>query len=148
MTDVGRAAVVTVGAATAALIADRVAKTAIERTLGEGEAARGPLGIHLHRVSNTRGVLGSPVGSDGTGLLVGAALAGGIAGAGVLLRRPALLQIGTGLVAGGIAANLIDRARGRGVTDFLPSPLGVLNLGDVALGAGIACAIVGIALRR
>jgi hypothetical protein len=33
------------------------------------------------------------------------------------------------------------------VTDYLPTPLGVLNAADVLIGAGIAIAGIGVALR-
>jgi lipoprotein signal peptidase len=46
-----------------------------------------------------------------------------------------------------MAANLVDRAAGGGVTDFLHSPLGVLNAADVAIGAGILLGGIGMAIR-
>lgn len=148
--DVGRAALITAGAAAATFAVDHGLKVAVEHALDEGEHASGPLGIQLIRRTNDRGMTGS--GDDGThaGVLVaaGGALALGIAGAGVLARRPLAVQLGAGLVAGGMAANLVDRAIGPGVTDYLPSPLGVLNAADVAIGTGIIIAGLGLAVRR
>ncbi len=51
------------------------------------------------------------------------------------------------MVAGAMAANLLDRATKGSVTDLLPSPLGVLNVADVALGVGIVLGGLGMALR-
>lgn len=149
MTGVGRAVLVTAGAATAVLVADRVAKVAVERTLDEGQHVRGPLGIHLRRTTNARPITGGRPGDAELPVVLAAAaaLAIGIAGAGVALRRPAALQIGAGMMAGGMAANLVDRARGDGVTDFLRYPGGVLNLADLALAAGFACAGLALAVR-
>lgn len=149
MTGVGRAALVTAGAAAATLAVDRAVKVAVERTLDEGEQVRGPLGIRVRRQPNLRGIAGSDPGSSANMalLLAGGALALGIAGAGTMLRRPTMLQVGAGMVAGAMSANLIDRARQGSVTDYLPSPLGVLNAADVALGAGIALGGLGMALR-
>ncbi len=149
MTGVGRAALITAGAAAATFTVDRAFKVAVEHALDEGEQVRGPLGIRIRRQPNEHGIAGSdPNGTTHAGLLVaGGALALGIAGAATMLQRPTMLQVGAGMVAGAMAANLVDRALTGSVTDFLPSPLGVLNAADVALGAGIVLGGLGMALR-
>lgn len=149
MTGVGRAALITAGAAAATIAVDRALKVAVEHALDEGEQVRGPLGIRIRRQHNEHGIAGSDQGS-GTNLallVAGGALAFGIAGAATMLGRPTMLQVGAGMVAGAMAANLVDRAMQGSVTDFLPSPLGVLNAADVALGAGIVLGGMGMALR-
>jgi lipoprotein signal peptidase len=139
VTDVGRAALITAGAAASTLVVDRVLKAAVEHGLDEGAHAS-PLGIPVTRRTNGRGM--SPV-----LIAAGSALAIGIAGAATLARRPTLVQVGGGLVAGGMLANLTDRALSGDVTDFLPSPLGVLNGADVAIAAGLVLAGTGLVLR-
>lgn len=148
-TGVGRAALITAGAAATTIAVDRALKVAVEHTLEQGEQVRGPLGIRIRRSVNDRGVAGAERGSaTGVALLAaGGTLALGIAGAGALLHRPVALQVGAGMVAGGMAANLVDRAFQGHVTDFLPTPLGVVNGADVAIGAGLAIAGIGLALR-
>lgn len=149
MTGVGRAALITAGAAAATIAVDRALKVTVEHALDEGEQVRGPLGIRIRRQHNEHGIAGSDQGSGANValLLAGGALAFGIAGAATMLRRPTMLQVGAGMVAGAMAANLVDRAMQGSVTDFLPSPLGVLNAADVALGAGIVLGGLGMALR-
>ncbi|MCW2920665.1 MAG: hypothetical protein JWL76_539 [Thermoleophilia bacterium] len=149
MTGVGRAALITAGAAAATIAVDRVLKVAVEHTLDEGEQVNGPLGIRIRRQPNRHGIAGADQGSGANLalLLAGGALAVGIAGAGTMLRRPTMLQVGAGMVAGAMAANLVDRAMHGSVTDYLPSPLGVVNAADVALGAGIVLGGLGMALR-
>jgi len=128
----------------ATFVVDHAVKAVVERTLDEGERGSGPLGLDVQRITH-RDALG---GSGSVAMLAaGAALAVGIGGAGVLVRRPALAQIGAGMVAGAMLANVADRVLGGGVTDFLPTPLGVINVADAAIGAGIALAGLGLLLR-
>jgi lipoprotein signal peptidase len=131
----------TAGAATAAFAVDRASKLVVEHTLEEGERADGPLGTSIVRRSNA-----GPHAL--AGVVAGGALAAGIAAAGSSLRRPALLQLGAGMVAGAMLGNVVDRVTGdRAVTDFLPTPLGVLNAADLLLGAGIVLGGIGMAIR-
>jgi lipoprotein signal peptidase len=152
--DVGRAALITAGAAATTFAVDRALKVAVEHGLDEGEQATGPLGIHLIRRTNGRGIGGSEQGGGtNAGLLAaGSALTLGIAAGGAWLGRGggpwnAALMAGAGLIVGGMAGNLFDRASEGRVTDFLPSPLGVLNAADLAIGAGIVLGGLGMALR-
>lgn len=145
MTGVGRAAAITAGAALATMAVDRASKLVVERSLAEGEPARGPFGIRIRRITNDRPLAGV---GGGALLAAGAALAVGAAVTGTALRRPLLLPLGGGILAGAMGANLIDRATRGGVTDFLVSPLGVVNAADLALGAGIVLAGMGLAVRR
>jgi lipoprotein signal peptidase len=137
--DVGRAALITAGAAATTFVVDRALKVAVEHGLDEGAHAR-PLGIPITRRTNQHEMSPALIAAGG-------ALALGIAGAATLARRPTLLQAGAGLVAGGMLANLADRAPDHAVTDFLPSPLGVLDGADVAIAAGIVLAGTGLVLR-
>jgi lipoprotein signal peptidase len=141
MTTIARAALITAAAATATFAVDRSLKVAVERGLDEGERADGPFGTRIVRRTNDR-----PYGMAMTA--AGGALAVGVAGAGSAFRRPAMLQVGAGMVAGAMLGNLVDRVTGdRAVTDYLPTPLGVLNAADVLIGAGIVIAGLGVALR-
>jgi lipoprotein signal peptidase len=157
MTGLGTAALVTGGAVAATIAIDRALKVGVEHALDEGEQVSGPFGIRIRRQTNDHGIAGREAGSqhDGALLAAGGALALAIAGAGAWFGRGGglagrTLQVGAGLVAGGMAANLVDRASGGGVTDFLPSPLGVINGADAALGAGLlvgGAGILGLVLR-
>ncbi|MCB0877756.1 MAG: signal peptidase II [Thermoleophilia bacterium] len=150
MTGVGRAALITAAAAGATIAVDRIAKVAVEHALAPGEQASGPFGTRIVRRSNGGGVAGSERGSTAGRALVagGGLLALGIAGAGVALHRPWPLQVGAGMVAGAMAANLVDRATGdHAVTDFLATPLGVVNGADLLLGAGLVLGGIGLAIR-
>lgn len=140
MSPLGRAALVTAGAATATIAVDRALKAGVERTLDERERASGPLGVTLLRTTNRSE---NSVGA----LAAGGFLAVAIAGAAMVLRQSTAVQLGAGMVAGGMAANLVDRASGDGVTDFLPTPLGVINAADAAIAAGLVVAGIGLALR-
>ena len=140
-----------VAAAATAITVDRALKTAVEHSLDEGEQARGPLGVQILRRTNTGDIAGTDTvgaGASGALLAAGGVLALGIAAAGVLARRPIGIQIGTGLVAGGMFSNLADRAVSGSVTDMLPTPFGVLNGADVAIGAGILLGGIALAVRR
>src|SRR4051794_13774923 len=100
--DVGRAAMITAGAAAGTFAVDRALKAVVEQRLDEGEHAR-PLGIRVVRRTNTQPMSPALV-------VAGTALALGLAGAAALARRPVLVQVGGGLLAGGMLANLADRA--------------------------------------
>ncbi len=150
MSGIGRAALATAAAATATFAVDRASKLAVEHSLAPGERARGPLGLPLVRRTNRQGVAGSGAGSRADALLIvgGGALALGIAGAGAKLGRSLPAQLGAGMVAGAMLGNLVDRARGDGgVTDFLATPVGVVNAADVLLGAGLVVGGIGLVLR-
>lgn len=153
------AALVTAGAVAGTIAIDRATKLGVEHALDEGERGSA-LGIPLERRTNSRGIQGVDKGS-GTDLALiatGGAFALGVAGAGAYFGRGGgwqgrLLQAGAGILAGGMAANLADRAfTDRGVTDFLPtsSRLGVINVGDIALATGFGLGAIGamaVALR-
>lgn len=149
MNGVGRAAAITVGAAAGAVVVDRALKEAVERSLDEGDRISGPLGTAIVRRTNPYGVNGTRPGSgtDTALIAAGGALALGIAAAGAFVHAPLAVRVGAGLVAGGMAGNLVDRARGGGVTDFLVTPAGVVNAADLAIGTGIVLAGAGLLLR-
>lgn len=131
-----------VGASTAgAFLLDHASKSLVERSLDEGERPDGMLEPYVVR-RPSRGPHAT------VGIAAGTALALGIAGVGTTLGRPPLLLVGAGMVAGGMLGNLTDRITGDGsVTDFLATPLGLVNGGDVLIGAGIAIGALGIAIR-
>ena len=53
-----------------------------------------------------------------------------------------------GLIAGGVASNLIDRALHEGVRDFIPGHWIVFNVADVAVFVGLAAWLVSSTRRR
>jgi lipoprotein signal peptidase len=141
MGSVAAATVATAAAATATVVADRTLKSMVERRLDEGERAGDPFTAHVVRRSNHTG-------AGPAFAIAGGALAAGIAAGGVALRQPLAVQVGAGMVAGAMATNLVDRVMGdRAVTDFLATPLGVVNAADVLLGAGLIIAGIGLVLR-
>lgn len=151
MTGAAGALSITAVMAAGTVAVDRGLKAVVEQVLEDGESTR-LLGIPVTRTSNDRGIAGSERNSgSNTALLgVGSALALGIAGAGVLFGRGrgwqgTTLAVGTSLLAGGMAANLLDRTTRDGVTDYLPSPLGTLNAGDLALASGIGISMLAAA---
>lgn len=152
MAGIRHAALVTAGAIAGTIAIDQVSKLAVERTLHVGERTD-VAGIPLERRANDRGISGTERGGGTNAALLGTgvALALGIAGAGAWFGRGGgaagtVLAAGTGMLAGGMAANLFDRATKGQVTDFLPSPLGVINVADAALAGGIVTAGLGAAL--
>lgn len=150
MIGTGRALLLTAGVAAGSIAVDRALKHGVEQHLDEGERLQGPLGTSIVRRTNHAGIahVDPASGSHGALVAAGGVLAAGIATAGVLLGRTApLAAAGAGLIAGGMASNLHDRAAHGHVTDFLPSPLGLLNAADVAIAAGIAIGGIGLLLR-
>lgn len=128
-------------AAVGAWSLDRLTKIVAERRVGLGSIRRwGPLRIRptCHR----RGGRGP---SRLRWLLVGWLLAVASAGALVAAGRAfsgVAPQIGLGSALGGAAGNLQDlHARGA-IFDFLDLGLGVFNLADVAIVAGLAVAVL------
>jgi signal peptidase II len=124
--------------ALAVLGADQGAKA-----LARGAVARGdsdPIfpGLELVNTRNTGVAFGL---LDGGGALI--ALVAVVALAALVAffyfnRGKRLVWLPTGLLVGGAAGNLVDRAGGEGVTDFLKIPLWpAFNLADVAITAGV-----------
>ena len=146
MTDAGERPAITRGRAalqaalltTAVLVADQATKALARGALARGE--RDPVlpGVTLVNVRND-GIAFGLFDEGGIVLIVFAlaAVAALLAFFVVHARRP-LAWLPTGLLLGGAAGNLIDRAREGAVTDFIDLPLWpAFNLADVAIVAGV-----------
>jgi signal peptidase II len=134
VTAAGRAALVAAGA----VAADQGVKALVRTTIERGEQVSLVLGVDLVNVRNTGIAFGLFAG--GGVLLVLFALAALVALAVFFARhreRP-LVWLPTGLLIGGAAGNLIDRAREGAVTDFIDPPAWpAFNLADVAITFGV-----------
>jgi signal peptidase II len=120
------------------LVADQVAKAAIEAQLAPGEDVDvlGPLGLTL---SHNRGVAFGLAGGAGAPLILVTLVALGVVGY-LFTRNPTRpgMWIAAGLLSGGAIGNLVDRVRAGEVTDyvdFLSWP--PFNLADVAITLGV-----------
>jgi signal peptidase II len=134
VTAAARAALVAV----TTVAADQATKALVRGTIERGESVDLVLGIELVNLRN-RGIAFGLF-SDGGALLVVFA----IVALGALLlffarhRGRPLVWLPTGLLIGGAAGNLIDRAREGAVTDFIDLPLWpAFNLADVAITFGV-----------
>jgi signal peptidase II len=129
-----RAALVAAGA----VASDQAVKALVRTTIERREEVGLVLGIDLVNVRNTGIAFG--LFADGGALLVIFALA---ALAALLVffarhRDRPLVWLPTGLLIGGAAGNLIDRAREGAVTDFIDLPAWpAFNLADVWITFGV-----------
>ena len=120
------------------VVADQIAKAAIERNLVVGEKVDvlGPLGLTL---SHNKGVAFGLAWGGGVLLIAFTLLALGFV-VYLFSRNPARpgMWVAVGLVAGGAIGNLIDRVRLGEVTDFVELPSWPpFNLADVAITCGV-----------
>lgn len=120
------------------LVADQIAKAAIEARLVPGEQVDvlGPLGLTL---SHNRGVAFGLAGGAGAPLIVLTVAALGVV-AYLFARNPTRpgMWVAAGLLAGGAVGNLVDRVRAGEVTDYVDlSPWPAFNLADVAISLGV-----------
>ncbi|MCA9960403.1 MAG: signal peptidase II [Anaerolineales bacterium] len=70
-----------------------------------------------------------------------------------LMRLPRemwLLRLGLALIIGGAAGNLVDRVLVGAVLDFIETPwrVGIFNLADVAINAGMVVSLLGLYWQR
>lgn len=125
------------------LVADQIAKAAVEARLVPGEEVDvlGPLGLTL---SHNRGVAFGLAGGAGAPLVVLTVVALGVV-AYLFARNPTRpgMWVATGLLAGGAIGNLVDRVRAGEVTDFVDlSPWPAFNLADVAITVGVLALVL------
>jgi signal peptidase II len=133
-----RAVLSAVAVALAVLAADQLTKAIVRGSIGRGERVDLALGVDLVNTRNSGVAFGF---FSGGGALV--AVVAGLALAALLAfffthaDRP-LVWLPTGLLIGGAAGNLIDRAAEGSVTDFLDPPLWpAFNLADAAITIGV-----------
>jgi signal peptidase II len=134
VTPAARAAAVAV----ATVAADQLTKALVRTTIDRGDGVDLVLGIQIVNVRN-RGIAFG-VFPGGGALLVLFAAAALVALLVFFARhrdRP-LVWLPTGLLIGGAAGNLIDRAREGAVTDFIDLPLWpAFNVADMAITVGV-----------
>jgi signal peptidase II len=122
----------------AVVVSDQAAKAAVNATLALGERVSLIPGLELVNVRN-RGVAFGLF-ADGGALLVVFAAAALIALVAFFLThtgRP-LVWLPVGLLLGGAAGNLIDRAREGAVTDYIDPVLWpAFNVADIAITLGV-----------
>jgi signal peptidase II len=120
------------------LAADQAVKAVVRTTIDRGDAVDLIVGISVVNVRN-RGIAFGMFSGGGV-LLVLFAVAALVALLVFFARhrdRP-LVWLPTGLLIGGAAGNLLDRAREGAVTDFIDLPLWpAFNLADVAITLGV-----------
>ena len=133
-----RAVLRAVAVAILVLAADQLTKAVVRGSIGRGERVDVVLGIDLVNTRNSGVAFGF---FSGGGTIV--AFVAAIALAALLiffathLTRP-LVWLPTGLLIGGAAGNLVDRAREGAVTDFVDLPLWpAFNLADAAITIGV-----------
>ena len=124
--------------AAAVLVADQLAKALVRGGIERGDRDGVFPGVELVNVRN-RGVAFGLFENGGTLLVVvaGLALAALVAFFVTHARRP-LVWLPTGMLLGGAAGNLVDRAREGAVTDFIDLPLWpAFNLADMSITFGV-----------
>jgi signal peptidase II len=134
----GRAIARALVVAGAVVAADQITKAIVRSSVGRGEAIDLALGFQLVNSRNTGVAFGF---FSGGGVLVaivaGVALAALIAFFATHANRR-LVWLPTGLLIGGAAGNLIDRATEGSVTDFVDPPWWpAFNLADAAITIGV-----------
>ena len=124
--------------AVAVVVADQATKAIVRGSIGRGERVDLVAGFHLVNTRNSGVAFGF---FSGGGILVGAlaglALVALVAFFATHADRP-LVWLPTGLLIGGAAGNLIDRAAEGSVTDFIDPPWWpAFNVADAAITIGV-----------
>ena len=120
------------------LAADQLTKAIVRGSIARGERVDVVPGIDLVNTRNT-GIAFGFLSGGGTvvALLAAAGLVALLAFFATHMERR-LVWLPTGLLVGGAAGNLIDRAREGSVTDFVDLPLWpAFNLADTAITVGV-----------
>lgn len=124
--------------ALAVVVADQTSKGLVRASVEPFERRELVFGIDLVNVRNSGVAFGFLSGGGALVLVVTlVALAGLLAFFATHARRP-LAWLPTGLLLGGAAGNLIDRAREGAVTDFIDPPLWpAFNVADTCITLGV-----------
>ena len=124
--------------AVAVVAADQASKALVRGSIGRTERVDVLPGLDLVNTRNSGVAFGFFSGGGAVVAAVAAlALIALLAFFATHLRRP-LVWLPTGLLVGGAAGNLIDRAREGAVTDFVDLPLWpAFNLADAAITIGV-----------
>jgi signal peptidase II len=132
------------------VLADQLAKRAVEGSIVPGESRKLLPGIDLVNTRNHGVAFGFLPGSHlGVTILIGVALL-------ILLvyfaRHAAqrLIWLPTGMLVGGAVGNIVDRVRAGSVTDFIKLPLGwpPFNLADASITLGVLILLLLIEIAR
>jgi signal peptidase II len=122
----------------AILIVDQGTKQLADSSLARGESVNVFFGLDLTNTRNN-GVAFGALGNAGevVAILIGLALVLLLGYFALNAARP-WLWLPVGLLLGGALGNLVDRARGGGVIDFIdPAFWPVFNMADVAIVVGV-----------
>jgi signal peptidase II len=132
-----RAILRAVAVAVAVVALDQATKAIVRGSIGRGERVEGPL-IDLVNTRNAGVAFGFLSGGGAiVAVLAGLALVALLAFFATHAGRP-LVWLPTGLLIGGAAGNLIDRAVEGSVTDFIDPPLWpAFNVADMAITVGV-----------
>lgn len=131
----GRVALVAAGV----VALDQATKALVRATVDQGERIAVFPGVEIVHTRNTGVAFGA---LSGGGAIVTVVVVGAL---GLLLvyfathvHRP-LFWLPTGMLLGGALGNVVDRARGGGVTDFVQIPLGfpAFNVADMSITFGV-----------
>jgi signal peptidase II len=127
-----------VAVALVTVAADQISKALVRGSIGRGEQVDLLLGVHLVNTRNSGVAFGF---FSGGGALVAVVAACALAALLVFfathLGRP-LVWLPTGLLVGGAAGNLIDRAVEGSGTDFIDPPYWpAFNVADMAITIGV-----------
>ncbi len=126
------------GVAAGVLAADQASKAIVRGSVGRGERVELVLGIDLVNTRNSGVAFGFLSGGGALVAVIAAlALVALLAFFATHMDRR-LVWLPTGLLVGGAAGNLVDRAREGSVTDFVDLPLWpAFNLADAAITIGV-----------
>ena len=126
------------GVAAGVLAADQASKAIVRGSVGRGERVELVLGIDLVNTRNSGVAFGFLSGGGALVAVIAAlALVALLAFFATHMDRR-LVWLPTGMLVGGAAGNLIDRAREGSVTDFVDLPLWpAFNLADSAITIGV-----------
>jgi signal peptidase II len=131
----GRVALVAAGV----VALDQATKALVRATVDEGERIAVLPGVEIVHTRNTGVAFGALSGGGAVvTVVVAVALALLLVYFATHVRRP-LFWLPTGMLLGGAIGNVIDRARGGGVTDFVQLPLGfpAFNVADMSITFGV-----------
>ena len=134
----GGATVRAAAVAAGVLAADQIAKAVVRGSIARGERVDLVPGIDLVNTRNSGIAFGLLSGGGAlVAVVAGLALLALLAFFATHLARP-LVWLPTGLLLGGAAGNLVDRAVGGAVTDFVDLPWWpAFNVADVAITVGV-----------
>ena len=134
----GRTVALTALVAVAVVVADQASKAVVRSSINPFERVKVIPGLHLVHASNS-GVAFSVFSGGGAFVVIVAVVALGALLAFFLTHlHRRLVWLPTGMLLGGAAGNLIDRARLGAVTDWIQLPhWPAFNLADVCITLGV-----------